>query len=414
MTFAPIPLNVAKTRAFEKLASAAGISDANPYSDRVPQTLDAIRRIIAPVANGGITSSPAEQTPGVSVHCSYHSSTHRRSPPLSYLNGPPKMFPEANKWFGVEPDYRIISIAEGFLLLAPDAPIILSGSRQIVEPFGSKFRGLLHYYDFDANSVLDRAIRVDGTAIVIVDDVWTLNYCHWLCDWLPRLAGGGRSVVDDDVYVVTSPLTATFQRESLHAAGFSDDRILPIPENSALTAKRLLVPSNLGVIHHPACKGSNWSLNFLRSSIGLTCLSQTAVLDQNAARKLYVSRKDASGRRIKNEDELVAVLRKFGYQDIDLGKMPIASQIKFFSCADNIISMHGAALANLVFAHTGARVVEIFPSTYGTPAYAIIAARLGIHYAAYVEDNILAGPRAQLDDVYLDVDEFLTRCQEWL
>jgi hypothetical protein len=63
-----------------------------------------------------------------------------------------------------------------------------------------------------------------------------------------------------------------------------------------------------------------------------------------------------------------------------------------------------------VFAAAGTTLVELFPATYGTPAFYVLAAGVGVKYASYIVTDVVAGSRTQIDDIVVDVDDFMARC----
>lgn len=74
---------------------------------------------------------------------------------------------------------------------------------------------------------------------------------------------------------------------------------------------------------------------------------------------VFVSRADATVRRIKNTDEIRPVLEEYGFETYVLSELTIAEQIRLFSNADTVVAPHGAGLTNLVYADD-AGVVELF------------------------------------------------------
>ena len=77
--------------------------------------------------------------------------------------------------------------------------------------------------------------------------------------------------------------------------------------------------------------------------------------------KIYISRSDSEHRKILNEIELIALLKKLNFQIITLSEMNIFDQINLFKKAKVIIGYHGAGFANLVFCSPKTKVVEIHP-----------------------------------------------------
>src|SRR5262249_17494431 len=141
-------------------------------------------------------------------------------------------------------------------------------------------------------------------------------------------------------------------------------------------------------LSHPGHKAAPWVLSYLRSTLGLG-----AALECDTARRdddrIYISRRDAPGRRIVNEDELMAHLAQYGYREVVLSGLPLIEQIKIFSSASRVISMHGAGLVNIAFSPRGARLVEILPKTWGMAGFYMISAGLSNDYLSYVTNDIV-------------------------
>ena len=75
---------------------------------------------------------------------------------------------------------------------------------------------------------------------------------------------------------------------------------------------------------------------------------------QNISKKIYIDRKDAKSnhshlRKIINEDEVKELLIKNGFEIFTLGEMSFIDQISLFNNASQIIGLHGAGFANLIF-----------------------------------------------------------------
>ena len=73
----------------------------------------------------------------------------------------------------------------------------------------------------------------------------------------------------------------------------------------------------------------------------------------------FISRKDSLTRTIENEEKLVNLLESFSFTTNTLSNKTLGQQIKLFSSSKLIVSMHGAALTNLLFAPSGSTVIEI-------------------------------------------------------
>ena len=75
---------------------------------------------------------------------------------------------------------------------------------------------------------------------------------------------------------------------------------------------------------------------------------------------IYISRNHDSGsRRLLNENSLLEKIVPLGFTPITLSKLSVEMQIKLFSCADIIISPHGAALAFILFCNKNVTIIEL-------------------------------------------------------
>lgn len=75
--------------------------------------------------------------------------------------------------------------------------------------------------------------------------------------------------------------------------------------------------------------------------------------------KIYISRSKANKRKIKNEDEILSLLDKFGFQQVFCEEMSFTEQIKLFRQIKYLVTNHGAGLSNMVFMAAGTNVLEL-------------------------------------------------------
>ena len=90
-----------------------------------------------------------------------------------------------------------------------------------------------------------------------------------------------------------------------------------------------------------------------------------------------------------NEDELVAVLTKFGFKSIAPESMSVAEQISLFATAEVVIGAHGAALTNTVFCSPGTKVIEIFAPDYVNHCYRKLSSQVGLEYWEFIGERVL-------------------------
>ena len=140
-----------------------------------------------------------------------------------------------------------------------------------------------------------------------------------------------------------------FFRDAVDAGLFRSRPVLVQKRHEQLSATRIWVPT-------PRDLTRSDLLEMVRR---LT----SSVPDEQGASRLYVTRGCAAGnaRRLNNEADLMACLRKYRFEFFDPQEHSLAEQIAKFSQAEIILSPHGAALTNLIWRQAKPlKVVELF------------------------------------------------------
>jgi len=214
---------------------------------------------------------------------------------------------------------------------------------------------------------LPRVTRLEGSVAVLATFRSDIYY-HWIFDTLPRLQLLQEAGIDYDKIVV--PMRSRFQRESLALLGLTEERLLPDP-GLHVEAARLIVPTLPGMVGNPPA----WACAFLRRSF----VSQLRERGDNE-RRIYVARGKGSTRRILNEDELLRVLQREGFEIVLPEQMSFLEQVALFDQAQIVVGAHGSGLSNLVFCREGAHVVELFSPHYVTVPYWALANQVRLDY----------------------------------
>jgi hypothetical protein len=389
------------------LMAKVGKPDADVAGNEAAANIAAAANRLGPRTNTWLRMTDAADVAGLRQLC-YAAKSMRTTPPLAH----PGQMPE---WFSprshiLEPDaVQLARVAEGSLLQFGHAPLVVGADGSSVpRQYVSRFAPLANHMDGDLRPYLRAAREVPGAVFVLSDDIWPRNYCHWLIDTLPRLATLELIGRRENVAVALGPISEEYQHETLRLCGFPSARIIELAPFQALRAGEVLVTNDIAVPPHPAFKAAPWAIRFLRRMIG------AGAVDSTTPRRLFVSRGASPGRRILNEPALLAELAPLGFRRVELSGLPVRTQAALFAGAECIVAAHGAGLANLVFARPGTRVLEIFPTTYGTPAYYVLAAGNGLRYAYQLAEAEPSGIRGQLDDLSVEVGEVVARCKQML
>jgi capsular polysaccharide biosynthesis protein len=224
------------------------------------------------------------------------------------------------------------------------------------------------------------------------------NYFHWWVDTLPRLAVAEAAGIRHFKVIVPDKMES-WQRESLERLGYPSDRWVTFG-NEHWQVESLLLPSFLGY----SGMVRPWAADWLRRKIGLPKSS-------SPKRRIYLQRTKAGNRRVANEAELVPILKSFKFELLETQGMTLTDQMKLFANVECVVSIHGAGLANLLFAPPKTRVVEFMSPhpAYTNTCYYSLCSAIGHRYAVIFGSHpgpVAAGaaPRRWLEDLIVPPD----------
>lgn len=122
-------------------------------------------------------------------------------------------------------------------------------------------------------------------------------------------------------------------------------------------------------------------------------------------RKVFVSRRKASFRKILNEDAVAAEFVKRGWEIRCMEDLSYHDQIQLMSETKALAGMQGAGFGNMLFMPAGGQIIE-FNMVPSANFYAL-ACCLGHHY--WLSETPRAGNKERLlyDDTVIDIDELV-------
>ncbi len=245
---------------------------------------------------------------------------------------------------------------------------------------------------------LPKTRRLPGISTVLVTSE-SAGFFHWMTDALPRLEilrkAGAISWKSIDHFLIGEGCDAI--GDSLRSLGIEESKFVVTRRDSHFVCDLLVVPS----FHGAPGNIPPWAIEFLREQF-LTSSPLT-----ESKRRIYVSRSRASGRKIANEEEILAILTSRGFVRCHLEKMSLGAQIALFSQAEAVVAPHGAGLTNLVWCSPQTKVLEIFSPRYVNLCYWAIASVTDADYyyllgeADAVVDDV-HDSRFFLEDIFVD------------
>ncbi len=100
-------------------------------------------------------------------------------------------------------------------------------------------------------------------------------------------------------------------------------------------------------------------------------------------KKIAILRFRGSRHDSEFEFKLKGYLVNRGYEVFDPDLLHISEQIRIFSGATEVVSIHGGALANLIYCKEGTKVIEIFTHPYRTLFFMTICREIGLSYTSF-------------------------------
>ncbi len=254
-------------------------------------------------------------------------------------------------------------------------------------------------------SIPDVPLRhIDKNIIIIQDRFVFSNLCHFMFDGVTRILHYVEQfgTSKDDLFVLGS-IPGDYQALVCAAlaehAGISRESLF-FPDGAYLltTSRRCFWFSDQVEGHsHPA------QMAHPKSVSALAALCAKIPATRSDARRIYISRGDASRRRVANEDELVERLEERGFVSVQLGRHSAMEQIGLFREADIVVGPHGMGLTHIIAAKNVGKVIELFHPNAGTDAYALVARAADAEYDFVIGTDVPGTPH----DFAIDVQRVL-------
>lgn len=254
--------------------------------------------------------------------------------------------------------------------------LIFKGTRILRESFAYAFeldewkrRSIVKFLVTNFFSRRPRKIETD---VLWITDYWSKGYFHWLTDALTRLYVM-RDRLDQVLLLLPWEFeTRDFVRTSLEVFGVKKFDF--IRRDEVALCSSLLLPTHTA----PSGHFRDEVLSGVRATL-LAAFGDSAC--DGAGERIYISRRAANRRRVVNEEEIVPLLNKFGFQTVCMEELPFQDQVKVMSRARYVVSNHGAGLTNMLFMQDGARVLELRHVTdYINNCYFVLASALKFDY----------------------------------
>uniref|UniRef100_UPI00375295B3 glycosyltransferase family 61 protein n=1 Tax=uncultured Helicobacter sp. TaxID=175537 RepID=UPI00375295B3 len=272
-------------------------------------------------------------------------------------------------------------------------PPALSTPRKILFVFKSCLKWLRFY--------TTRAQRIQGTIAIMHQST---NYFHYLVESVSSMLQVIRSGLEVDYYVLDTSMP--FAREMVEILQIPREKILSPKPHRLLRADCVVLPTLTADVETIEYRDRLLFAHAL--SLPLNILEFYARLSTRAhaptsrpMRKVFLTRPKDSNRNIENLQEVQAVFGEFGYEMVLPDSLSLGEQIALMRECKVIASMHGAGLANVLFAPSGAVVFEIFSEYYHDFGPQMCALLRGHKYRYMVGETRDTSMHPQKENAYI-------------
>ncbi len=183
---------------------------------------------------------------------------------------------------------------------------------------------------------------------LLITDEWTSNYYHWHVFALPKLLAMKEQnlIADSLLFLPKKYRKYQFVLPSLEACGIKKNQIVFVRRKSNIKVKGLYIG-----------KGSQQNPSAFNEIRRLA--TQNVINSADLGEKIYISRNLQALRFIENEDQVMAVLQKYGFKKVFAEQLSYQEQVAIFSKAKYVVAPHGAGLTNIFFMNRGSSVLEM-------------------------------------------------------
>ncbi len=180
------------------------------------------------------------------------------------------------------------------------------------------------------------------------------NYGHWLVEMLPKAywvlrklkARGWPMAVQ-----ACGPEMRAVIRDSLALLGISPEQIIETDDNPVFFEELVLVS---GLSEHAS---------FI-SPLVMDCMAFIAdKAPTGAPSSLYAVRRPSRFRDFEVEPAAREAFLRYGYKEIECGRLPFLAQVSAFKSARRVTGPVGASLANAIFCDPGAELLVFMPAS---------------------------------------------------
>ena len=243
------------------------------------------------------------------------------------------------------------------------------------------------------NSVLHKGTPafkriINGKVLSLVQGASGSNYFHWLFDLLPKVEILSKNDCLKKIDFFYVPTINNFILKTLKIYGIKEKQLI----NSSI--QKHIEADEVFTFEHLYLKKGNFQNSFEMIPKWIIFFLQKKFIKLKKKisfkKHFFIDRSDSKYMHYKigNQIEVKKILKKNGFDYIQLSKIDWYKQIYMFNNAKTIIGLHGAGLANLVFCRKNTKIFEILIKNHSQiNLYKNISKKIRLNYKKIIIPN---------------------------
>ena len=269
---------------------------------------------------------------------------------------------------------------------------------------GIRFIGLLKSYLKSFFFLTKIRKKTNFHNILYVTNSNSANFFHWFLDVLPKI----EFIIQNKDSILKSNLKIIIPNghNNIHTkmslAAFDLDFYYQKKNEIIVSDKSILLPD--------IAPTGNYRKNFvlkLNQRLKNHWIAKNIIIQSK--KRIYISRKNAKKRRLKNEHEIIPILKKYEFLILDFDKINFEEQLKYTLDSELLISVHGSGLTHMLWMKQKSKILEIrAKDNINDNCYFVLASDLGHDYFYLNADKNNLKISDHLSDIEINKDQFLS------
>lgn len=238
-----------------------------------------------------------------------------------------------------------------------------------------------------------RVLHKPGTFYPLSVIGWQ-NYYHWNHDVIMRASQVISHLPDHHKFIIPEGIRS-FQKETIKLLGIGERQIVPIESGETWEVGSLLFSAPIFKTQIDSIEPMSWFCE--------ACMNFYGIPPRTGTKRILISRKGDNHYRTTNSSEVEDLLVKYGFETVEPRKLTLRDQVEIFSQASVIVGT-GTGLSNMVFAPSGATILQFQEPSQVVHALWTMSEALGHHYY-YLFGETVPNPSNERADIFVPIEK---------